>query len=354
MFNRSKKWLITSSVATALLVNSTCYAADGERPATPIKVDVVTLIKLTATTKLMGTVHSQSHIAITSGVSANLNSLVEPGSQVKKGDILVTSDLRPLQLRQMEQQAQIRRQKIHVKYLANELQRLVTLIKTNTTSQFQVDQAKSQHEIALADVEISQFKLAIIEDQLKRATLRAPFDGTVTQRLARAGTDVNRGDILLKLLDTQHLEVHVFIPVKYLKYVRNIKTLELGLEQQQVTAMIGAVIPNVDPLSQTFEVRIKIPNHFSQTVASGQLIQVTVPTQDNRAKLTIARDALILRKDGSYVVKIDGENKAHRIKVEVGGGNNTRISVSGELVKGDRVATRGAERLKDGQSVSVN
>lgn len=354
MLNLAKYPLIVAIAGSAaLMFSALSNAAADDTPGTPVKVDIVTKMQLAATTHLMGTLHSRAHVDVTAGVSGSLKWLAEPGTQVKRGDTLVKTDLLPLELKQLEQKAQIKRAKINVKYLNNELQRLLTLRKSNATSQFQVDQARSQYEIALADIEISELKLAIIDDQIQRATLIAPFNAVVTQRLARAGTDVNRGDVLLKLLDTDNLEVRTFVPVKYLKFVRLRPELSLLINQQQISAKIVALIPSVDPLSQTFEVRIAVPAHLNESLAAGQLIQVTVPTQDTKSRLTIDRDALILRKEGTYVVRVDSDNTAHRIAVTVGTGNTDRVSIVGELSQGDRVAIRGAERLTEGQSVAV-
>ncbi len=106
-----------------------------------------------------------------------------------------------------------------------------------------------------------------------------------------------------------------------------------------------------------FEVRIEIPSHLNEQWAAGQLVKVTVPVQQATPTLTVHRDALILRKDGTYVVKVDAENKATRLLVTVGRGSFDRVSISGktmgELNDGDNVAIRGAERLTDGQTVII-
>ena len=205
----------------------------------------------------------------------------------------------------------------------------------------------------MTDIEISNLKLAIIDDQLDRTVIKAPFNGLISKRLVRAGTDVNRGDVLLKILDWQHLEVRVFVPVKYLAYVKNATSLALQANEQIINAAITSLIPSVDPLSQTFEIRIELPQHLINSWAAGQLVRVTVPTQNITTPLPIHSDALILRQDGTFVVKLDKDNVVKRIAVTVGNGTIERVGVTGDLVIGDRVATRGAERLTDGMKVSV-
>jgi len=345
------KNIVISSIAGVLFASHLSYAV--ETPPSPVKVDTVTEMSLAATADLMATLHSRSYVSITAGVSGRLDWLQEPGVMVQQGEVLAKMDLLPLQLRQAEQQAQIKRASINARYFNNELQRLHKLKKTNSTSQFQLDQTKSQYELAQADIEIATLKLQQIEDELRRATVQAPFSGVVTERVVRAGTDINRSDILLKLLDTEHLEARLFVPVKYLAYVR--KGLELNLQAigQSISTQVTSVIPRTDPLSQTFEVRIQIPEHLNEFWTAGQLVKVTVPVQDAQPSLTVHRDALILRKEGTFVVKVDAENKAHRLLVTVGKGTLDRVSIYGDLHSGDKIAIRGAERLKEGQDVVV-
>jgi len=343
------KGLLASSIA---LITIATNAQD--KPASPVKLDAVTKVSLPATTDLMGTLHSRSHIQITAGINGRLEWLAEPGTHVKSGDTLVKMDLLPLKLKLSEQKAQIKRANINLAYLKNEWDRLQKLRKTNSTSQFQLDQTRSQYELAQADIEIAQLKLQQIEDQINRATVKAPFEGVITQRITRAGTDVSRSDTLLKLLDTENLEVRVFVPIKYLAYISKGELLNVFANDQEIAAPIIAKIPSADPRSQTFEVRIKVPQSLNNHWAAGQLVKVTVPTQNKLAKLTVHRDALILRKDGTYVIKVDSENKAHKLFVTVGAGDLNRVAVQGDLVEGDKVAIRGAERLSEGQLVVAN
>lgn len=339
-------WLIAT-----LLISTSTWAA--QAPASPVKVDTVKQMSLAATADLMATLHSKLHIPITAGVSGRLDWIAEPGAMVKQGEPLVKMDLVPLQLLHAEQMAQIKRAKINVRYLDTELQRLQKLRKSNSASQFQLDQTQSQYELAMADIEIAQLKLQQLDDQLQRATIDAPFDGVVTDRIVRAGTDVNRSDTMLRFLDTEHLEARLYIPIKYLAYVRIGNELALSANGQLISSPVTAVIPSADPRSQTFEVRIDIAEHLNESWAAGQLVKVTVPTQDAKPTLTVHRDALILRKEGTYVVKVDSDNKVHRLPVRVGQGTFDRVSINGELNDGDKVAVRGAERLREGQSVVV-
>ena len=177
--NRFKRIFI-SSLACMLFTGHLSHAA--EAPASPVKIDTVTEVSLAATADLMGTLHSRSYVNITAGVSGRLEWLQEPGEMVQQGDVLAKMDLLPLQLKQAEQKAQIKRSHINSRYFNNELKRLQKLRKTNSTSQFQLDQTKSQYELAQADSEIANLKLQQIEDELKEKVVASIIEELTENR----------------------------------------------------------------------------------------------------------------------------------------------------------------------------
>jgi multidrug efflux pump subunit AcrA (membrane-fusion protein) len=52
-------------------------------------------------------------------------------------------------------------------------------------------------------------------------------------------------------------------------------------------------------------------------------------------------------------MRINSDQKAERVSVEVTESNGDYVAVRGDLESGDRVAVRGAESLEDGELVAV-
>ena len=65
------------------------------------------------------------------------------------------------------------------------------------------------------------------------------------------------------------------------------------------------------------------------------------------------RDAIVLRTAGAFVMRIDSDNKAPSVAVEVAEASGEKVSVRGDLNAGDRIAVRGAEALNDGERVTI-
>ncbi|TRX55665.1 efflux RND transporter periplasmic adaptor subunit [Thalassomonas sp. M1454] len=343
------KILLSAFIASTFMFNF----ANAEQQASPVEVLTVQHKTLSPKAKLLGTVNSRSNIAITAGVSGQLQWLIEPGSHVNKGDVIVKMDTLPLQLMQLEKQAQIKREQININYLKREWERLTKLKAQNNTAEFQLDQTQSKYELALADLEIAKLKLKQINDQLNRAEITAPFSGVITERLEREGTDVNRAQVLLRMLDTENLEVHLYVPIKYLAYISKGSELNVTTDKFNSKAKIKALIPAADPRSQTFELRLTLNNDSVNAWSAGQQVKVEVPISGDKQALTVHRDALILRKQGPYVMQIDTDNIAHKKMVTVGTGQGNWVAIEGDLKDGDIVAIRGAERLAEGQKVKI-
>ena len=344
-------------IVTAVL----CAFAFHAFAVVPVTVDTVSKAQLTSEIEVSGTLYGKDDVTLTAGISGRLLYVVEPGTLVKQGDTLVRMDTLPLELEKARQQEMLNRAKINLRLYEQELARLQKLAKASSAAASQVDEMQNKHDLALSDIALAEVELKVIDDKLSRATISAPFSGVISERYKRAGREINRADELVTLLDITHLEVRLYVPVKYLKFLHKdialpVKAGDLSAPET-TTAKITAVIPSTDPRSQTVEVRAALHVSQEQVWAIGQLVDVTVPLTSKGDVLLVNRDALILRKNGTHIVKIDNASTAAQIPVIVGSGKGQLVEVSpltpASLSAGDKVAIRGAEQLQTGQKVDV-
>ncbi|NVK25968.1 MAG: efflux RND transporter periplasmic adaptor subunit [Gammaproteobacteria bacterium] len=354
----SKLTCLTTFVLTSQLLIGTVNAA----PKAPVKVETVKRASLTTTFNVHGTVYGKNDVDLTAGANGKLIYVVEPGTRVNAGDAIARIDMLPLQLEQAEQQLLIERAQVNLEYQKIELARLQSLAKTDAAAVYQLDLTQNKHDLASSDIALAKLKLKQINDRIERATVTAPFDGIVSQRYRQAGSDVNRADRLVRLLDTHGLHVKLFVPVKYFNQMKPGMTVAVSAEQYASRAQVVAVIPSADMQSQTIEVRAalasKLNNENSTHWATGQLVDVEIPIADDNTSLLVNRDALIIRREGVHVVRIDAENKAQKVPVIVGKGQGQLVEVKSAgsektLNEGDTIAVRGAERLVDAQVVEI-
>ena len=83
------------------------------------------------------------------------------------------------------------------------------------------------------------------------------------------------------------------------------------------------------------------------------MLRVELPLGAAEQKLSVPRDSLIIRTQGVFVMRVNGENKAERVPVKLGVADGDWIAVEGEIEPGDRVIIRGGESLRGGEAVKV-
>ncbi len=322
-------------------------------PASVVHVASVSRTELAPTVAVPGTVFSRNDLQITAGVAGQLTDVAEPGTYVEKGQPLARIDSRTLLLQRAEQEALLERAEINVRQLESQLRRQRELGESNLVSEFEIEQTEANRDLAISDANITRVRIRQIDDQIQRATIHAPFAGVVISRLRRAGEEVARGEVLGQMTDIQNMEVRAFVPLKHLPRTTVGDSIEIFATSANYFGRIRALVPTGDVRSQTFEARIDLPLSAAGDWTVGQLVSVAIPIKQRESSLTVPRDALILRSEGSFVFRINGENKAERIKVDIGDSSGTLVAVTGALIEGDQVAIRGAENLREGSDVKV-
>lgn len=326
--------------------------AQVENDATPITVTEVISTRVAPSVPAAGTVFSRNETQITAGMAGRLEWLAEPGDFVAAGASVAIFNCEMLELQRERQLAEAERANINFVTLAKEVKRLESVRDTNVIAEIQLDRTVADRDLAHSDSRIAQIAIRETDSQLARCNVRAPFSGVVTQRLRNAGEDVERSTILAAMTDTENLEVRAAVPIRYLPRMRAGKAAEVRLNNLHLEARIRTVVPAANSQSQTFEVRLDLPADAPRLLAAGQLVSVKLPLSSNDT-LTVPRDSVVLREDGTFVMRINDEAKAERVAVEVREANGEHLAVRGALRSGDRVAVRGAEALDDGELVAV-
>ena len=345
---------LTIKIAAALLLVlwiSEAMAVNGSN-ATTITVSQVVSASVGPRIPAAGTVFSRNQTQITAGIAGRLEWVAEPGDQINAGESVARFDCEMLELQRERQVAQAERADINFKTLSREVERLETLTATNAISIMQYERTQADRDLAKSDLAIARITIKETDNQLRRCNVTAPFSGVVTEQLQRAGEDVERSTVLAAITDTQNLEVRASVPIRYLPRMQIGEIAEVKMNEMRLEGRIRKIVPAANSQSQTFEVRLELPKDAPQVVAAGQLVSVTLPLSANAA-LTVPRDSVVLREDGAFVMRINSDQKAERVSVEVTESNGDHVAVRGALESGDRVAVRGAESLEDGELVAV-
>ena len=341
--------LIKQIIVVSLVLS--CSAMAQQPPATVRTANAV-LQNMAPMTQVPGTVVSRSDARLSAEVEGRLLQILDVGTIVAKNDVIAEIEDTGLRLRQAELEAEVTRAQASLRYLEAEEKRLGKLAEANLTSATLLDQTRSQRDVARSDLKVAQTRLAQVNDQLDRSRIKAPFPGTVVERLARVGERLAIGTQVARIVNPDDLEVIARAPLEYMSFVAvgdsmDMRTRDGGNAKATVRSVVAIGSEN----THVYELRLDIP---PQMFPVGQTLRVWVPTSDFREVLTVPRDALVLRSDGIAVFVVDESNTAQRVNVETGIGNDDLIEIRGALNAGDQVIIRGNERLQPGQTVQIS
>jgi len=201
-------------------------------------------------------------------------------------------------------------------------------------------------EIRRAEVTIARTQRRI--DQTRVLT---PFPGVVVERLVQVGEFVSRGMQVARLVDTENREIRAQAPLTVSAFIREGLEVSVKHEGKQFLTPVKRVIPVGDERSRMFEVRIAADN---PSWVVGSPVRVALPSSDPRELVAVPRDALVLRGSEVFVLRVTPDNTVEKINVDTGIGLGKLVEVIGDVSGGDRLVTRGAERLQPGQAIVIS
>lgn len=135
----------------------------------------------------------------------------EAGSSVKKGEVLAEIDPVDLRLALQQSQAALDAALARLRQAEQQLRRSQELVKQGFFSQEALIQRETEVALMRSERAAKQAQLAVARRQLAKATLRAPFAGSVVERLAQTGEAVVPGTVLYVLAETGAAEVSASI-----------------------------------------------------------------------------------------------------------------------------------------------
>jgi len=349
--------IVTLSLTLSLLTPHAAIAAEGDKKQEthPSLVSVVSVENRALSPKIMviGSVHSRSSSELTAGIEGKLEWVQEAGTRVEAGEVVARLEQTRLALQKEQQEAQIEYEQVGLTRLEREYRRLQKLIASKSASETELDKSRSDRDLAAANLKLAQIKLKMIMDDLSRTEVKAPFSGIITERKHQAGEDISRSIAIIAMTDPDNLEIRLHAPLKHSRRVKVGDELHIYHTEGEFHANIRSLIPVSDIRSQTFEARIDLPIEMQDAFSVGELVSLALPIAPKQLTTLVPRDAIVLRSAGAYLFKIDTDNKAVKIPVELGDGEGDWIAVNGDLTDSDTVVIRGAETLQDGQQVKL-
>jgi len=296
--------------------------------------------------------------------------LVDRGSVVKEGDLLVT-------LTAPEMDAQIA--EAEAKFQAAEADRLqaeAQLAAAQSTYERIQEAAKTPGAVAGNDVVQAQKLVdaaqAVVRSRqrssaaaqsavdAKKAMLAylkiaAPFDGVVTDRLVHPGALVGPGEDspLLVIQQVSHLRVIVPLPEEYVGSMIRGASVEFAVPaypRRTYSGKIARVAGALDEKTRTMPVELDVMNSDG-TLAPGMYPSVKWPVRSPGAELWAPKTSVVTTTERTFVIR-DRNGHAEWVDVKKGVAEGDLVEVTGNLKAGEMVVRRASDEIRDGTAIA--
>ena len=321
----------------------------------PVVVSAVVEREVKNPLRLVGATFPARKSVISSEVEGVIGKInAEEGEYVKKGEILaeIKNDKIRLALERLknERREALARAELSEKDFA----RMKKLYDKGIVSDGDFDRARTRRESERAALLSLESRIEIAEYDLAASKIAAPFNGYVTKHHAEAGQWLGVGDQVVSFVDIDTIEVMAGVPERYIDDVREGMEVEVMLPSHNrltVPAKISSVIPDADPRTVSFPVRVVLenPDHAIKSSASAVIMARIGETE--KIKL-VPKDSIVNSPQGSVVFAVR-EGLAHPVPVEEKGWYEGFTHVKGEIKVGESVVVRGNERLMPMQKVRI-
>ncbi len=337
-----RRLLIASSLTLALAACAAGESPDEHAVSAAVSTVTVTQGNLPETVAAYGSAGPASDAAQVLSVQATGRVThwdVTPGTQVKRGQHLLTFTLTPSAVAAYQQA-------MSAKQLA-EAQRTHTasLLSQQLATRDQLDQADKALKDAQGNLD------AIVEQQGRAGTieLTAPFDGTVATVDASQGDALQPGAPLLSLQRGDGLVVTVGVERAAMAKVQAGAKVELTAldAQAPMHGTVRRVARALDPHTHQLNVEV-VPDG---ALVSGEGFRADIVVGQWHGWL-VPRDALQGDEAGRYVFQV-ADGKAVRVPVHVLGESGGVSVVDGAVDAKRPLVTTGATQLDDGMTVRV-
>ncbi|MCG2461887.1 efflux RND transporter periplasmic adaptor subunit [Flavobacteriaceae bacterium F89] len=289
---------------------------------------------------LSGSLEANEQIDLRSEVSGVVEAInFREGSKVSKGQVL-------FKVNDIELRAQLSKVLTAQRLAAENKRRAKLLLEKQAISQ-------EEYDISQADFQSAKAESDLISAQVSKATVRAPFSGTIGLRSISVGTYVTPTTLIAKLINTNKLKITFSVPEKYASEVKvgNEVTFTTSGSKTVNTAKIYAIEPEIDVATRTLKMRAIAENPEGK-LYPGTFANVNLPLQVVNDALLVPAEALIPIQNGKMIFVSSGST-AKEVVVETGARGDSSVRVISGLKVGDTILTSGVMALRNGTPVSI-
>jgi membrane fusion protein (multidrug efflux system) len=318
----------------------TAAGPPGGMPPMPVDVDTARRDIVIDAVRATGRIEAMQAVELRPDAEGRITALLfEEGQSVAEGTPLIKIDDAMLR-------AQADRVRADRDLARQQLERVERLRAQNASTPADLERAEAGHRSAEA-------ALALLELQIARTVVRAPFGGVIGQRFVSAGDFVNSATRLLTLQTVDPQRAVIEVPERHAVDLRRGQTVEFTVAARPghvFHAQVEFIDPVVQGANRTILVKARAPNR-DHLLRPGMFVEARLATASRPNAIVVAEDAVQPLRTANIVwAVIDG--KASRRVVQLGARAQGKVEIVSGVNAGELVVIGGLERMSEGMAVA--
>ena len=346
------------ALAGALLTGALGCKAKAETSAGPsgprVRVETVEVREepMPRSLLLTGTLRAAQQTDLAANAMGRvLETLVERGAEVKKGDLLARLDVRAASLTAAEAQAMAalaRRQESTAK---RECERYKTLFAQGAIGQAELDRVADQCQSSPLSVAAAEARARAASQVVGDGHIRAPFAGVVTERFVDAGEYVRTDTKVVSLVSLDALRLEITVPEASIGKVAPGGTLTFEVPAypgRRFTGTVRYVGASVRETTRDLVAEAEVDN-ADRALRPGMFASVALLAGETR--VPVAPQGVVLVREGSARVFAVVDRRLEERVVQPGVIKGDLIALVRGAHVGDKLVKSPSEALRNGQLV---
>ncbi len=342
-------------------------------PAVPVLVERVRLGNIRGTVSATGIVSTlpSATFAVVSPQPARIAEVTKNvGDPVKSGEVLVRFEFPSLRAQTVVDAAGVKAAELRVQQARLAQSRLNALVTQGAASRSEM--ADAERELATAEGELLTAKAAATATETQsqqNQAVRAPFDGTVTERLHNVGDAVRpeEGDAILRLIDPKQVQVTATVSVAdagrfvvgaigraVAEGAAAVGGVPVSQSRATATPVLLRVLSRPTPEVGARTVEITLAFETPTDLRPGTQVGVEIDAEQ-KSNVPLVPAIAVLKDDPKQpVVVVAAGDVAERRPVVIGLVDAENIEILSGLKSGELIITQGHTALRDGTPISVS
>ncbi|MEM7354894.1 MAG: efflux RND transporter periplasmic adaptor subunit [Acidobacteriota bacterium] len=306
-----------------------------------VTVQTVEPEHLTERLSTTGTVRANEQVELVGEITGKIAAIhFNEGSRVSKGQLLLEID-------DAELQAERERTALRVELAERREAKRKQLLDDGVISD-------EEYALALNQLEVLRAEHRLIEAQLLKTEIRAPFGGIIGLRYVSLGSYLSPQTQIATLQDVDSVKVDFSVPEKYAARMQRGGeiTFRVKGEERPFTGTIYAIEPSVDQDTRSLPVRARSANREGSLVP-GAFADVEIVVAESDDAVTVPAIAVIPELGGKKVFVAE-DGKAQSRTVTTGIRTEDRVQITSGLAAGERVIVSAIQQLRPGLDIETS